>query len=154
MPSLKEIRNRITSVKKTQKTTSAMKMVSAAKLNRAEDTIRRARPYATKLRVVVSSLSSQLTPDDNPLFRDQEGKRAAVVLMTSDRGLCGGFNANLCKPVQADGCERRKRLLGKLHVLVDGEVAVIIGDRQLLALKDRHKYKGHVFPCLGSILPY
>ena len=97
MPSLKEIRNRITSVKKTQKTTSAMKMVSAAKLNRAEDTIRRARPYAAKLRTVVSSLSGKLTPDDNPLFRDQDGKRVAVVLMTSDRGLCGGFNANLCK---------------------------------------------------------
>ena len=93
MPSLKEIRNRITSVKKTQKTTSAMKMVSAAKLNRAEDTIRRARPYAAKLRTVVSSLSGKLTPDDNRLFRDQDGKRVAVVLMTSDRGLCGGFNA-------------------------------------------------------------
>jgi F-type H+-transporting ATPase subunit gamma len=72
-------------------------MVSAAKLNRAEDTIRRARPYAVKLRTVVSSLSGKLTPDDNPLFRDQDVKRVAVVLMTSDRGLCGGFNANLCK---------------------------------------------------------
>jgi F-type H+-transporting ATPase subunit gamma len=102
MPSLKEIRNRITSVKKTQKTTSAMKMVSAAKLNRAEDTVRQAQPYSKKLKHVVSSLGGRFTEEDHPIFRNQAGDRVAVILLTSDRGLCGGFNANLCKALSAN----------------------------------------------------
>ncbi|MEE2716539.1 MAG: ATP synthase F1 subunit gamma [SAR324 cluster bacterium] len=97
MPSLKDIRNRITSVKKTQKTTSAMKMVSAAKLRRAEDAAKAASPYSTQLKRVVSSLSARFGEDDSPLFRTSTGNRTGVILLTSDRGLCGGFNTNLCR---------------------------------------------------------
>ncbi|MBC8259922.1 MAG: ATP synthase F1 subunit gamma [SAR324 cluster bacterium] len=102
MASLKDIRKRIDSVKRTQKTTSAMKMVSAAKLRRSEDYIREATPYAVKLKSVVSSLSTRFEGDEQDtgfgrLFRNTGGKRTGVILITSDRGLCGGFNINLSK---------------------------------------------------------
>ena len=97
MASLKDIRKRIDSVQKTQKTTSAMNMVSAAKLKRAENNIKSAIPYSEKLKEVVSSLRSRLTDEENPLFQEMGGENTAVILITSDRGLCGGFNTNLCK---------------------------------------------------------
>ena len=102
MASLKDIRKRIDSVKRTQKTTSAMKMVSAAKLRRAEDHIREATPYAQKLKSIVSSLSTRFEGEEQDtefgsLFRNSIGKRTGVILVTSDRGLCGGFNSNLSK---------------------------------------------------------
>ena len=97
MASLKDIRKRIDSVQKTQKTTSAMNMVSAAKLKRAENNIKSAIPYSEKLKEVVSSLRSRLTDEKNPLFQEMGGEKTAVILITSDRGLCGGFNTNLCK---------------------------------------------------------
>ena len=102
MASLKDIRKRIDSVKRTQKTTSAMKMVSAAKLRRAEDHIREATPYAQKLKSIVSSLSTRFEGEEQDsgsgsLFRKTSGKRTGVILVTSDRGLCGGFNSNLSK---------------------------------------------------------
>jgi len=102
MASLKDIRKRIDSVKRTQKTTSAMKMVSAAKLRRSENSIREATPYANKLKSVVSSLSTRFGGKDQDtgfglLFQNSGGKRTGVILITSDRGLCGGFNSNLSK---------------------------------------------------------
>jgi len=102
MASLKDIRKRIDSVKRTQKTTSAMKMVSAAKLRRSENAIREATPYANKLKSVVSSLSTRFDGKDQDtgfglLFQNSGGKRTGVILITSDRGLCGGFNSNLSK---------------------------------------------------------
>ena len=102
MASLKDIRKRIDSVKRTQKTTSAMKMVSAAKLRRSENAIREATPYANKLKSVVSSLSTRFDGMDQDtgfglLFQNSGGKRTGVILITSDRGLCGGFNSNLSK---------------------------------------------------------
>jgi len=102
MASLKDIRKRINSVKRTQKTTSAMKMVSAAKLRRSENAIREATPYANKLKSVVSSLSTRFGGKDQDtgfglLFQNSGGKRTGVILITSDRGLCGGFNSNLSK---------------------------------------------------------
>lgn len=97
MANLKEIRTRIQSVKNTQKTTAAMKMVAAAKLKRAQDGIEQARPYAEKLKQVVSTLSQSASESDHALFEKTKGERVAVILITSDRGLCGGFNANLCK---------------------------------------------------------
>ncbi len=102
MASLKDIRKRIDSVKRTQKTTSAMKMVSAAKLRRSENAVREATPYANKLKSVVSSLSTRFDGKEQDtnfglLFRNTGGKRTGVILITSDRGLCGGFNSNLSK---------------------------------------------------------
>ncbi len=98
MATLKDIRTRITSIKSTQQVTKAMKMVSAAKLRRAQDAAIQARPYAAKLKEMLGSLSTRVDTSLNPLLsaRD-EVKSVLVVLITSDRGLCGAFNANIIK---------------------------------------------------------
>lgn len=100
MPSLKDIKKRIGSVKNTQQITKAMKMVAAAKLRRAQEAAVAARPYAQKLQKVVSHLAAREEADGHP-FLSQRGKnRALVVLLTADRGLCGGFNANPSKEAE------------------------------------------------------
>ena len=117
MASLKDIRKRIDSVSKTQKTTSAMKMVSAAKLRKAEEAIKSATPYSEELKLVVSSLRSRFSEEENPLFREMSGEKTALILITSDRGLCGGFNVNLCKAVLE---EFRELGDSQLHLTIVG----------------------------------
>jgi len=97
MASLKDIKRRIKSVKNTQQITKAMKMVSAAKLKRAQDEIVAARPYAEKMLGLIASLASKTSPDSHPLLSSTGGNRIAVLLYTSDRGLCGGFNTQLLR---------------------------------------------------------
>lgn len=101
MANLKEIRNRIQSVGSTMQITSAMKMVSAAKLKRAQDAITQMRPYAEKLREILGNLSSSLDLSENPYSHVREEKNVLIVAVTSNRGLCGGFNNNVIKRVQA-----------------------------------------------------
>jgi len=100
MPSLKDIKKRISSVKSTQQITKAMKMVAAAKLRKAQEAAVFARPYAEKLHLVVSNLTQSKEIDDQPLLKQRGAERALVVLMTADRGLCGGFNANVSKEAE------------------------------------------------------
>jgi F-type H+-transporting ATPase subunit gamma len=99
MPSLKEIRNRITSVGSTMQITSAMKMVSAAKLKRAQDAITQMRPYSVKLQEILSNLSATLDLSENAYSDNREVKNVLIVGVTSNRGLCGGFNNNIIKRV-------------------------------------------------------
>jgi len=100
MPSLKAIRKRITSVKNTRKITRAMKLVSTAKLRRAQEALIAARPYATAITRVVSELSAVAGPDAHKLFEDRPLAKAAIVVVTSDRGQAGAFNANVVKAVE------------------------------------------------------
>jgi F-type H+-transporting ATPase subunit gamma len=98
MAGLKEIRTRIASVKTTRQVTSAMKMVSAAKLKKAQDAIMQIRPYADKLHNILTSLSASLeNAEDSVYTQSRECKRVLIVLITSNRGLCGGFNSNISK---------------------------------------------------------
>ncbi len=98
MPSLKEIRNRVRTVKNTQKITRAMKLVAAAKLRRAQEGVEAARPYASKLREVIGALVADADDDAHPYFvAYDEPSRALYVAFTSDRGLCGGFNSSLIR---------------------------------------------------------
>lgn len=97
MATLRDIRRRITSVSGTQQITSAMKMVSAAKLNRAQQAALAAQPYAVGLRKMVTTISRGLTADDHPLLGENPEGKTALLLYSSDRGLCGGFNSNLLK---------------------------------------------------------
>ncbi len=106
MPSLRDIRKRIASVKNTRQITKAMKMVAAAKLRRAQEAIVRARPYAQHLDAVLGSLATRADLAAHPLLAVRPPKRVELVLLTSDRGLCGGFNANVLRRAQrflADG---------------------------------------------------
>lgn len=97
MPSLKDIRRRIASVKNTQKVTRAMKLVSAAKLRRAQEAILAARPYAQRLEAILGSVASRGGEDVHPLLAEREVNKALLVCVTSDRGLCGGFNTSVIK---------------------------------------------------------
>ena len=99
MPNLKEIRNRITSVGSTMQITSAMKMVSAAKLKRAQDAITQMRPYSVKLQEILGNLSATLDMSENAYSEVRTTNKTLVIGITSNRGLCGGFNNNVIKQV-------------------------------------------------------
>ena len=98
MANLKEIRNRIASVSSTMQITSAMKMVSAAKLKKAQDAITAMRPYANSLTQLIQNLSRTLEGDtQNPYTQIRTKQKTLIVSLTSNRGLCGAFNSNIIK---------------------------------------------------------
>ncbi|MFN3821103.1 MAG: ATP synthase F1 subunit gamma [bacterium] len=100
MPSLKQIRRRIMAVRNIAQVTRAMKMVAAAKLKRAQQNMERARPYARMLMEAMEELASRSSPDLHPLLAVRDPQRIGIVAVTSDRGLCGAFNANICRRTQ------------------------------------------------------
>ena len=97
MPSLRDLKRRTRSVKNTQQITKAMKMVSAAKLRRAQDAILSARPFAKKMLEVLNSLATRADADAHPLLSEREPANIDVVVISADKGLCGSFNANIMK---------------------------------------------------------
>ncbi len=101
MATLKEIRKRIGSVRNTQQITKAMKMVSAAKLRRAQEAAVQARPYAEKMAELLRNVAARVSSEAHPLLMAREEKKVQLVLFTSDRGLCGGYNANLIRAAEA-----------------------------------------------------
>lgn len=109
MANLRVIRKRIGSVKSTQQITKAMKMVSAAKLKRAQDAIVAARPYARKMREVVQSLAARAGEEAHPLLGAREAKKLALLVVTTDRGLCGGFNSNLLRATNRFLADNREK---------------------------------------------
>ncbi len=100
MPSLKDIRKRIGSVKNTQKITRAMKLVAAAKLRRSQAAIIAQRPYAKELSAVIADLAARTSRDSHPLLQERDGSRALVVTLSSDRGLAGAYNANVIRATE------------------------------------------------------
>jgi F-type H+-transporting ATPase subunit gamma len=100
MATLKVIRKRISSVRNTQQITKAMKMVSAAKLRRAQEAAVAARPYAEKMTELLKNVAMRVSGEAHPLLRAREEKKIDLVLFTSDRGLCGGYNANLIRAAE------------------------------------------------------
>ncbi len=97
MPNLRDIRRRIRSVQSTQQITKAMKMVSAAKLRRSQESMFAARPYAKKMLQVLNSLATRADQGEHPLLHVRPERRVRVVVVTGDRGLCGAFNANIIR---------------------------------------------------------
>ena len=124
MANLKEIRTRITSVKTTRQVTSAMKMVSAAKLKKAQDAILQIRPYAGKLAHLLSSLSSILENTEGSVYTVQRNpEKVLIVLVSSNRGLCGGFNSYIAKKAMfmAKTIYKKQLNTGHVHFLVIGK---------------------------------
>jgi len=116
---LKEVRNRIKSVQSTQQITKAMKMVSAAKLRRAQDAITQMRPYAQKLQEVLSNIVSNNDGDINlALATERNIEKVMIIIVTSDRGLCGGYNSNLIKLARQVIQEKYSSQLAKGNVQV------------------------------------
>ncbi|MBN1822473.1 MAG: ATP synthase F1 subunit gamma [Prolixibacteraceae bacterium] len=134
MAGLKEIRTRIASVKTTKQVTSAMKMVSAAKLKKAQDAIMQIRPYADKMYQILGSLSASLENSEDSVFtQPREKNKILVVLISSNRGLCGGFNSNVSKKAaELVRTKYSKQLqLGNVNFLAIGKQ----GERQLKHFK-------------------
>ncbi len=120
MPSLQSLRRKIGAVKNTQKITKAMKMVAAAKLKRAQDRILAARPYAHRMRSVIGDLSRRVNRSMHPLLQKRGDRNVEVLVVTSDRGLAGAFNANITRRAiefirekEADGAQIRVSLIGR-----------------------------------------
>ena len=109
MPALVDIRRRIRSVKSTQQITKAMKMVSAAKLRRAQDAMFAARPYARKMMEVLNNLASRAQADLHPLLEARGEEKVLLVVVTADKGLCGAFNANIIRTARRFLEERAAR---------------------------------------------
>src|ERR1700742_1000614 len=97
MPGTKEIRNKIASVKSTQKITKAMEMVAASKMRRAQERMRQARPYAEKMRRMISHLKEANPDYRHPFLLDREVKAVGLIIISTDRGLAGGLNVNVFK---------------------------------------------------------
>jgi len=104
MPSLKDLKTRINSVKSTQKITSAMKMVAAAKLRRAQDSAERGRPYADRMQQIINSLAAKADPSSAPqlLVGNRQDKTHLLVVVSADRGLCGGFNGAITRQTRTE----------------------------------------------------
>lgn len=120
MPSLRDIKRKITSVKKTQQITKAMKMVAAAKLRRAQDRVIAARPYSRKMLQVIANLAGRVERAQHPLLAKREPKRVKFLVLTSDRGLCGAYNTNILRQAvaavrqfQSEGKEVRVNVVGR-----------------------------------------
>lgn len=119
MANLKSIKKRIVSVKNTRQITKAMKMVSAAKLRRAQENVVAARPYASKLAEVLERLAKGQDSESSPLLEQRVADRALLIVVTSDRGLCGGFNANICKAAERF-IKEKKSQFSELKIMTVG----------------------------------
>lgn len=116
MANLKEIRTRIASVSSTRQITSAMKMVSAAKFKKAQDNILMMRPYAAKLQEILTTISSNGSSNDNKYAKEREVKKVLIVVITSNRGLCGAFNTNILKLAFQTVSEKYSKQLDQKNV--------------------------------------
>jgi len=125
LANLRDIKRRITSVRSTQKITSAMKMVAAAKLRRAQDAIESGRPYAQRMRETLEDVASGVPDAEHPLFdlrEDKPERTLEIVAVTSDRGLAGAFNSQICKAVDAL-IEKRQSRYAQIRISCVGKKA-------------------------------
>ncbi len=134
MATLRDIRRRIASIQNTQQITKAMKMVAAAKLRRAQESIVEARPYAIKLRDVLGSLSLRTDPMAHPLLARREVRKVELMPVSSDRGLCGGFNQNVIRATE--------RFIRENQEIYEAVTLRIVG-RKALEYFSRREYKVH-----------
>jgi F-type H+-transporting ATPase subunit gamma len=144
MPSLRDIKRKITSVKKTQQITKAMKMVAAAKLRRAQDRVISARPYSRKMLAVIANLAGRVERAQHPLLAKRDPKKVKLMVLTSDRGLCGAYNTNILR--RAVEAVRQFKAEGK-------EVSVnVVGRKGRDFFRKRSAYTlGKVWSELGMI---
>jgi F-type H+-transporting ATPase subunit gamma len=136
MATLKVIRKRISSIRNTQQITKAMKMVSAAKLRRAQEAAVEARPYAEKMTELLANVAARVAPEAHPLLQTREEKKVHLLLFTSDRGLCGGYNANLIRAAEA--FMRREGSAKEIQLVVVGRKGADYFRRRRAAISDRH----------------
>mgnify|MGYP003394474806 CR=1 FL=1 len=148
MATLKAIRRRVSSVRNIQQITKAMKMVSAARLRRAQEAAIAARPYAEKLEAVLQNLATQGQSLSHPLLTAREEQNIDLLLVTSDRGLCGGFNSNLVRAAEAF---IRTHPTQKVTVTIVGRRGYDYFRRRPVQLGDHHiNLFGRLTPALAN----
>ncbi|MCY4388829.1 MAG: ATP synthase F1 subunit gamma [Desulfurellaceae bacterium] len=135
MATLKEIRKRVSSVQNIQQITKAMKMVSAARLRRAQEAALAARPYAEKLEAVLQNLAAQGDELAHPFLTERAENNTTLIVMTSDRGLCGGFNSSLIREAEAF---MRQRAEQKVSLILVGRRAYDYFKRRDVAIAEEH----------------
>ena len=136
MATLKAIRKRISSIRNTQQITKAMKMVAAAKLRRAQEAAIAARPYAEKMVELLKNVAARVSPEAHPLLKVREEKKIHLVVFTSDRGLCGGYNANLIRAAEA--FIRRQGSDKEIQLTLVGRKGADHFRRRRATIADRH----------------
>ena len=136
MATLKVIRKRIGSIRNTQQITKAMKMVSAAKLRRAQEAAVEARPYAEKMTDLFKNLAARVSREAHPLLGLRDEKRIDLLLLTSDRGLCGGYNANLIRAAEA--FNRREGAGKEIQLVLVGRKGADHFRRRKATIADRY----------------
>ena len=141
MATLRDIQTRIKSVKNTHQITKAMKMVATSKLRKAEAEIKAARPYAQKMFGVISSLASRTKPDAHPLLIDRGELKKELIIITSDRGLCGGFNTTILKRAESIIKENKE---GEMTLTLIGRKGRDYFNRRGIAIRKEYKHPGKV----------
>jgi F-type H+-transporting ATPase subunit gamma len=136
MATLKAIRKRISSIRNTQQITKAMKMVSAAKLRRAQEAAVQARPYADKMVELLRNVAARVSQEAHPLLKARDEKKIHLLLFTSDRGLCGGYNANLIRAAEA--FIRREGAGKDIHLVLIGRKGADYFRRRRAQIAGRH----------------
>ncbi|HLH71279.1 MAG TPA: ATP synthase F1 subunit gamma [Candidatus Dormibacteraeota bacterium] len=149
MPSLRDVRRRIRSVQNTQKITKAMQVVSATKMRRAQQAVQATRPYAEKMVEVLQTTSQLAREYRHPYLERREGDRALIIVITTDKGLCGALNANLLRAVNRYAMERHRGHVRYVTIGRKGRDLLVRLGREIVAevsnLRDR--------PGVGVVLP-
>ena len=140
MANLKEVRNRIVSVNSTRQITSAMKLVSAAKLKKAQDAITKMRPYSNKLTEILQNLSQSMNANEGIYTQQREVKNVLLIVVTSNRGLCGAFNANVIKRANyaIEHSYKQIQQEGNLSVITVGKKATQLFSKKNVNLISSH----------------
>jgi F-type H+-transporting ATPase subunit gamma len=138
MATLKQIRRRLVSAKNMQKITRAMKLVAAAKLRRAQENMQRALPYAQRVREVIWDLAEHTARESHPLLQVRKEEKALLVVITSDRGLCGAFNSNINRRAE--------------HYIRDGEGGHASVSMSLMGRKGRDYFRRRTYPILKEYM--
>ena len=128
MANTKEVRKRIASIKSTRKITSALEMVAASKIKKTQEQMLRGRPYSEKVKDVIGHIANSSSEYDHPFYQDREAKTVCYVIVSSDKGLCGGLNTNLFKKVLVEAAANKEQCVEVSFALIGGKAVTFFGN--------------------------
>ena len=128
MANTKEVRKQIASIKSTRKITSALEMVAASKIKKTQEQMLRGRPYSEKVKDVIGHIANSSSEYDHPFYQDREAKTVCYVIVSSDKGLCGGLNTNLFKKVLVEAAANKKQAVEVSFALIGGKAVTFFGN--------------------------
>ena len=128
MANTKEVRKQIASIKSTQKITSAMEMVAASKMKKTQDTMLEGRPYSLKIKDVISHIATANSEYPHPFYEERTPKKACFIVVSSDKGLCGGLNINLFKKIVSEAAENQKNGIETSFALIGIKAVTFFGN--------------------------